>query len=153
MRGFRNRTTGFRTGMVKRGVGECRARAYQCNGASDGDPYRRLGYFLNHRTPHVRWRLSSSGSLAIFAAIRRAAFFRRSRVFVDWSVPQADINFSASVRRTTFILIKLHVIRPQGAWSHQDRGSHDLVLAHRSMPQACLMSKFMRPDAACHTTL
>src|SRR6516162_4735296 len=100
---------------------------------------------LTHRT--------SSGSLAIFAAIRRAAFFRRSRVFVDWSVPQADINFSASVQRTTFVLIKLHVIRPQGAWSHQDRGSHDLVLAHRSMPQACLMSKFMRPDAACHTTL
>jgi len=38
--------------MVKRGMGECRARACQCDGTGKGDPDRRLGDFLNHRNPH-----------------------------------------------------------------------------------------------------
>jgi hypothetical protein len=53
MRGLRNRTIGPRTGVVKRGVGQCRARACQRNDASEGDPCRRLGDFLNRPTPYV----------------------------------------------------------------------------------------------------
>ena len=51
----------------------------------------------NHRTPHVRWRLNSSGSFATFAAIRRAslrvssfAARRRSKIiFADAAVKAA----------------------------------------------------------------
>jgi hypothetical protein len=53
MWGFRDRTTGLWTGVVKRGVGECSTRACQRNGTGEGNPYSRLGDFLNYRTPHV----------------------------------------------------------------------------------------------------
>ena len=37
------------------------------------------GKLYNYRTPYVRWRLNSSGSLAIFAAIRRASMAKIGR--------------------------------------------------------------------------
>ena len=98
---------------------------------------RLLRRAASHRTPHVLWRLNSSDSLPIFAAIRRKVTVARHKKRRENVTPPGEVRFEASTRkavRQSPIIVRLGT---------------DSVNPFRQQKYKTLVSVALKPQTAC----